>query len=118
MNLELIFNEATQKWEEKKEPFAVIEIETEEDFNRIKELWEADREERCVVLPIKLGSALLNVSDPRHPELMKNFRISATWTDSGLVFYSPWGIFLENIEKGYIKVIHEEAEAARKEDKA
>lgn len=95
-----------------------LSVETEEDFNRIKELWEADREGRCVVLPIKLGSTLLNASDPRHPEIMKNFRISATWTDSGLVFYSPWGIFLENIEKGYIKVIHEEAEAARKEDKA
>ena len=49
--MDLIFNEKTQMWEEKKEPFATIEVETEEDFNRVKELWEADREGRCVVLP-------------------------------------------------------------------
>lgn len=49
--MDLIFNEKTQMWEEKKEPFAIIEVETEEDFNRTKELWEADREGRCVVLP-------------------------------------------------------------------
>lgn len=49
--MDLIFNEKTQMWEEKKEPFATIEVETEKDFNRIKELWEADREGRCVVLP-------------------------------------------------------------------
>ena len=35
---DLIFNESTQMGEEKKEPFAVIEVGTEEDFNRLREL--------------------------------------------------------------------------------
>ena len=42
-------------WEERKEPFATIEVETEKDFNRIKELWEADREGRCVVTELAPG---------------------------------------------------------------
>ena len=36
--MDLIFNESTQMWEEKKEPVAVIEVGTEEDFNRLQEL--------------------------------------------------------------------------------
>lgn len=47
-------------------------------------------------------------------ELLKNFRISATWTHCGIVFNSPWGIFLQQIEQGYIKQASEEAEAALK----
>ena len=49
--MELVFNESMQKWEERKQPFATIEVETEEDFNRLRELVEADQEGRCVVLP-------------------------------------------------------------------
>lgn len=56
--MELIFNEKTQKLEERKQPFATIEVETEEDFNRLRELVEADRGGRCVVLPCKVGESL------------------------------------------------------------
>lgn len=51
--MDLIFNESTQMWEEKKEPFAVIEVGTEEDFNRLQELLaraeaaEKQRDEAC-----------------------------------------------------------------------
>ena len=48
--MDLIFNESTQMWEEKKEPFAVIEVEAEEDFNRLQELVKADREGRVKIL--------------------------------------------------------------------
>lgn len=34
-----------------------------------------------------------------------------TWTHCGIVFHSPWDIFLQNIEKGYIRLMREEAEA-------
>ena len=56
--MDLILNEKTQMWEERKEPFATIEVETEKNFNRIKELWEADREGRCVVLPCMIGDTV------------------------------------------------------------
>ena len=56
--MELVFNESTQKWEERKQPFATIEVETKEDFNRLRELVEADRDGRCVVLPCKAGDTV------------------------------------------------------------
>lgn len=49
--MDLVFNESTQMWEERKLPFATIEVETEEDFNRLRKLVDADREGRVVVLP-------------------------------------------------------------------
>lgn len=81
------------------------------DLERLRELVEADKAGRCVVLPFPLHRMLLNTSDPYNPELMKDFRISATWTHCGIVFHSPWDIFLQNIEKGYIRLMREEAEA-------
>ena len=33
--LELVYNEETKEWEQKKEPFITIEVETEEDFEFI-----------------------------------------------------------------------------------
>ena len=35
MELELVYNEETQEWEQKTEPFITIECETEEDFEFI-----------------------------------------------------------------------------------
>lgn len=35
-NIVLVFNETTQKWEERKEPFITVEIETEEDYEFLK----------------------------------------------------------------------------------
>ena len=112
--MDLIFNRETQLWEEKKEPFGIIEVETEEDFNRLRELIRADRDGRCVVLPIPLHRMLLDVSDPYRPEVLRDFRISATWTHRGIVFYSPWNIFLQDIEKGYIRLLNKDDEAALK----
>ena len=34
--LELVYNEETETWEQKKEPFITIDVETEEDFEFIK----------------------------------------------------------------------------------
>ena len=38
--MELIYNEKTEKWEERKEPYAVAEFETQEDFERLKDIVE------------------------------------------------------------------------------
>lgn len=83
-------------------------------MDHLLELCKADREGRVVVLPFQQHKTLFDMSDPQHPELLKNFRISATWTHCGIVFNSPWGIFLQQIEQGYIKQVSEEAEAALK----
>lgn len=86
------------------------------DLDHLRELVEADKDGRCVVLPFPLHRMLLNTSDPYNPELMKDFRISATWTHRGIVFHAPWDIFLQNIEEGSIRLVSEEAEAMLKKE--
>lgn len=81
------------------------------DLDRLRELVEADRDGRCVVLPVPLHSVLLDMSDDCRPDVLKDFRISATWTHNGIVFYCPWNIFNQNIEKGYIRLMSESATA-------
>lgn len=83
---------------------------------QLLELAQAYQEGRCVVLPFPLHRMLLDTSDPYNPELLKDFRISATWTHRGIVFHAPWDIFLQNIEEGYIRLMREEAEAMLKKE--
>lgn len=94
--------------------YGVIVPDENCNADRLRELVEADRSGRCVVLPVPMHRTLLDTSDPIRPELLKNFRISATWDHCGIVFHSPWNIFLENIEKGHIRLLNEAAEAALK----
>lgn len=58
------------------------------DLTRLRHLVEADRDGRCVVLPVPMHRTLLDTSDPIRPELLKNFRISATWDHCGIVFHT------------------------------
>ena len=81
------------------------------DLDRLREIVQADRDGRCVVLPVPLHSVLLDMSDISRPDLLKDFRISATWTHKGIVFHCPWNIFNQNIEKGHIRLMSESATA-------
>ena len=81
------------------------------DLYRLRELVEADRDGRCVVLPVPLHSVLLDMSDISRPDILKDFRISATWTHKGIVFHCPWNIFNQNIERGHIRLMSESATA-------
>lgn len=100
--MELIFNEKTQKLEERKQPFATIEVETEEDFNRLRELVEADREGRCVVLPISTPSMAYTLN-PKSGDISSGF-------------YRTPGAVLHDTERGYIVVKNRKAaEEALKE---
>ena len=56
------------------------------DRVQLMDLVQAYQDGRCVVLPFPLHRMLLNTSDPYNPELMKDFRISATWTHCGRIF--------------------------------
>lgn len=81
------------------------------DLDRLREIVQADRDGRCVVLPVPLHSVLLDMSDISRPDILKDFRISATWTHKGIVFHCPWNIFNQNIEKGFISLMSESATA-------
>lgn len=81
----------------------------------LHELADADRAGRLVLLPFIPHSTMLNLSDPENLEVMEDVRLYVAWkSPSGIVFNSPYSIFLQNIEKGYIKPDIEDAEAALK----
>lgn len=92
---------------------AVKSIEGIVPFDRLLELADADRAGRLVLLPFIPHSTMLNLSDPENLEVMEDVRLYVAWkSPSGIVFNSPYSIFLQNIEKGYIKPDIEDAEAA------
>ena len=82
------------------------------DVDRMKELAEADKDGRLVVLPCKPDGSMLDTSDPERPEIMKRIHFAVAYVRGGIVFHQPYNIFLENIAAGYIRPLNEEAEKA------
>lgn len=75
--------------------------------DRLREIAEADKAGRVAILPCEVGGAMMDVSDPEHPQEMKNIHFSVSYVSSGIVFSQPMNIFLENIAAGYIKSLEE-----------
>lgn len=75
-------------------------------YERLRELAEADKEGRVVVLPCKVGGSMLDMSYPEKPSIMKRLHFAVAYENiDGVVYHQPWGIFTENIKAGYIKPI-------------
>ena len=83
-------------------------------WERLKEYEDTEEAGRLVVLPFRKGTTLLDHSDPERPEPLINFRIAVAYDHSGIVFHMPFNIFMENVERGYISQVSDEAEAALK----
>lgn len=81
-------------------------------IDRMRELAEADKAGRLVVLPCKPDGSMLDTSDPERPEIMKRIHFAVAYVCGGIVFHQPYNIFLENIAAGYIRPLNEEAEKA------
>lgn len=81
-------------------------------IDRMRELAEADKAGRLVVLPCKPDGSMLDTSDPERPEIMKRIHFAVAYVCGGIVFHQPYNIFLENIAAGYIRPLNEEAEEA------
>lgn len=79
---------------------------------RLRELAEADKDGRVVVLPCKPDGSMLDTSDPERPEIMKRIHFAVAYVCGGIVFHQPYSIFLENVAAGYIRPLNEEAEKA------
>ena len=79
-------------------------------LNRIRDLAEADKDGRLVVLPCKPDGSMLNTSDPERPEIMKRIHFAVSYVCGGIVFHQPYNIFIENVAAGYIRPLNEEAE--------
>ena len=106
--------ERLKKWEDLEEQGRVIVMKNPEQdgMARLRELADADRDGRLVVLPCKPDGSMLNTSDPERPEIMKRIHFAVAYVCGGIVFHQPYNIFLENIAAGYIRPLNEEAEKA------
>lgn len=74
----------------------------------------AEQDGRLVVLPFPQNKPLLDMSNPENPEFLVNFRVAIAYNHCGIVFHQPFNIFMENVERGYICQVSEDAEAALK----
>lgn len=92
--------------------YIVMRDAEQEDVARLRELAEADKDGRLVVLPCKPDGSMLNTSDPERPEIMKRIHFAVAYVCGGIVFHQPYNIFLENVAAGYIRPLNEEAEKA------
>lgn len=81
-------------------------------WERLKEYEDAEQDGRMVALPFPQNKSLLDMSNPENPELLVNFRVAIAYNQCGIVFHQPFNIFMENVERGYICQVSEDAEAA------
>lgn len=95
--------------------YIVLRDAEAEGAARLRELALADKDGRVMVLPCKAGKSMLDMSDIEHPSIMRRIRPAVAYDSRGVVFYQPYGIFLENVAKGYIQPLSEEAETKLKE---
>lgn len=98
--------------------YIVMRDAEQEGVARLRELAEADKDGRLVVLPCKPDGSMLNTSDPERPEIMKRIHFAVAYVCGGIVFHQPYNIFLENIAAGYIRPLNEAEKAleAMKDD--
>lgn len=81
-------------------------------IDRLAYYEDLEEQGRLVVLPFQMGKTLLDCSDPERPEPLSNFRVALAYDHYGIVFHQPLNIFLENVQKGYIRELSEAAEQA------
>ena len=89
----------------------LADLESLCNYTRLRELAEADKDGRLVVLPCEPDGSMLNTSDPERPEIMKQIHFAVAYVCGGIVFHQPYNIFLENIAAGYIRPLNEEEKA-------
>lgn len=82
-------------------------------LNRIRELAEADRDGRLVVLPFTSGRTLLCKENIDSPRLMKDVELAIRYCSScGIVFHMDYNVFCDLVKHGRITAVSEEAEKA------
>lgn len=80
---------------------------------RLRELAEADRDGRVVVLPFTSGRTLLCEENIDSPRLMKDVELAIRYCSScGIVFYMGCNVFCDLVKHGRITAVSEETEKA------
>ena len=82
-------------------------------IDRLRELAEADKDGRLVVLPFTSGRTLLCKENIDSPRLMKDVEFAIRYCSScGIVFYMGYNVFCDLVEHGRITAVSEETEKA------
>lgn len=82
-------------------------------IERMRELAEADKDGRLVVLPFTSGSTLLCKENIDSPRLMKDVELAIRYCSScGIVFHMGYNVFCDLVKHGRITAVSEEAEKA------
>ena len=80
-------------------------------YTRLRELAEADKVGRLVVLPFTSGRTLLCEENIDSPRLMKDVELAIRYCSScGIVFHMGYNVFCDLVKQGRITAVSEEAE--------
>lgn len=84
-------------------------------FARLRELAEADKEGRVVVMSCKVGAYMIDQIFQERPRLMKNVRPSIVYVSKGAIYNMALETFESAVAEGLIIPASEEAERAIQE---
>ena len=91
--------------------YIVMRDAKQEGVARLRELAEADKDGRLVVLPFTSGRTLLCKENIDSPRLMKDVEIAIRYCSScGIVFHMGYNVFCDLVKHGRITAVSEEAE--------
>ena len=89
----------------------LADLESICSYTRLRELAEADKDGRLVVLPFTSGRTLLCEENIDSPRLMKDVELAIRYCSScGIVFYMGYNVFCDLVKHGRITAVSEEAE--------
>ena len=91
----------------------LADLESFCSYTRLRELAEADKDGRLVVLPFTSGRTLLCKENIDSPRLMKDVELAIRYCSScGIVFHMGYNVFCDLVKHGRITAVSEEAEKA------
>jgi hypothetical protein len=91
----------------------LADLESICSYTHLRELAEADKDGRLVVLPCKVGDTVIDQTFAENPRLMKNTRLEIAYESRcGIIFHMGYDMFADLVEHGRIKPVSEEAEKA------
>lgn len=91
--------------------YIVMRDAAQEGVARLRELAEADRDGRLVVLPFVCGRTLLCEENIDSLRLMKDVELAIRYCSSrGIVFYMDYNVFCDLVKHGRITAVSDETE--------
>ena len=91
----------------------LADLESLCSYTRLRELAEADKGGRLVVLPFTRGRTLLCEENIDSPRLMKDVELAIRYCSScGIVFHMGYNVFCDLVKHGRITAVSEETEKA------